>query len=169
MSGGADLPQDRDEILSLRRGHLRYFPVVPGRIEFCRRAAPGAAGRASGRGGGGAARVAEAAVYGGSGPSAGDVGGDVSGGGGSDRGVYIVVEPGDPFVEALRTAREIYAEVLWNPTPLTGPICRICIPIPTRCTPSRMAPSWRPTGSIRSRATTRWPIMPGHGVAPARH
>ena len=34
MSGGADFPQDRDEILSLRRGHLRYFPVVPGRIEF---------------------------------------------------------------------------------------------------------------------------------------
>ena len=113
MSGGADSSHTGDELLSLRRGHLRYFPVVPGRIEFAaalRQALlderpavvavelPGwlrplyleAVGR-----------LPEMSVlmY----PEDAE----------SDRGIYIVVEPGDPFVEALRTARDIYAEVVF--------------------------------------------------------
>ena len=113
MSGGADSPQANDEILSLRRGHLRYFPVVPGRIEFAaalRQALlderpdvvavelPGwlkplymeAVDRLP---------EMSVVVY----PEETE----------GDRGVYVVVEPGDPFVEALRTAREIYADVLF--------------------------------------------------------
>jgi len=113
MSGGADLPQDRDDILSLRRGHLRYFPVVPGRIEFAaalRQAllderpdvvAVELPGWLKPLYMEAVDRLPEMSVvmY----PEEAE----------SDRGVYIVVEPGDPFVEALRTAREIYAEVLF--------------------------------------------------------
>jgi hypothetical protein len=32
---------------------------------------------------------------------------------GSERGVYLVIEPADPFVEALRTARELGAEIIF--------------------------------------------------------
>jgi hypothetical protein len=38
--------------------------------------------------------------------------------------VYMVVEPGDPFVEALRTAREIDAEVMLLEPPVIGPLRR---------------------------------------------
>lgn len=113
MSGGVDSTHTHDELLSLRRGHLRYFPVVPGRIEFAaalRQALleerpaivavelPGwlqplyleAVGRLP---------ELSVVMY----PEDAD----------SDRGIYIVVEPGDPFVEALRTARDIFAEVVF--------------------------------------------------------
>jgi len=102
-----------DEISGLQRGHLRYFPVAPGRLEFAAavrreilerkpevvavelpawleakyRVALERLPRLS------------VIVY----PE--DAG--------SDRGVYLVVEPADPFVEALRSAEEIGAEVLF--------------------------------------------------------
>jgi hypothetical protein len=102
-----------DDILTLRRGHLSYFPVVPGRAEFAEavrrylletrpalvaielpawleplyREAVDRLPQMS------------VIVY----PEDDD----------SERGVYVVVEPADPFVEALRTAWEISAEVLF--------------------------------------------------------
>jgi hypothetical protein len=113
MSGGADPQHANDDLLSLRRGRLRYFPVVPGRIEFAaalrqallderpdvvavelpewlRPLYAEAVGRLP---------EMSVVMY----PEET----------GSERGVYIVVEPGDPFVEAIRTAHEIYAEVLF--------------------------------------------------------
>lgn len=111
MSGAPEpLPGD---LGSLRRGHLRYCPVVPGRLEFA------LAVRRS--------LLAErpevvavelpawlqplymaaldrlpqfsVIVY----PESDS----------SERGVYIVVEPADPFVEAIRTAHEIGAEIVF--------------------------------------------------------
>jgi hypothetical protein len=102
-----------DEISGLQRGHLRYFPVAPGRLEFAAavrrellerrpevvavelpawlepnyRLALQRLPRMS------------VIVY----PEDSE----------SDRGVYLVVEPADPFVEALRSAEEIGAEVLF--------------------------------------------------------
>jgi hypothetical protein len=103
---------------SLQRGRIRYFPVVPGRVEFAaavrrmlleRRPRivavelPGfleAAYRKA------LERLPEMSVilY-------------VAEGGGKgeedDRAVYVPVEPADPFTEALRTADEIGAEALF--------------------------------------------------------
>lgn len=111
MSGGPEaLPGDPS---SLERGHLRYFPVVPGRLEFAEALRRELLARRP-------AVVAvelpawlhplylealdrlpqiSVIVY----PESSD----------SDRGVYLVVEPADPFVEALRTAQEIGAELLF--------------------------------------------------------
>lgn len=101
------------EVSSLQRGHLRYFPVVPGRMEF---AAAVRRGLLASRPEVVAVELPSwlqpfylealdrlpqfsVVVY----PEGGD----------SERGVYVVVEPADPFVEALRTAREIGAEFLF--------------------------------------------------------
>ena len=98
---------------SLRRGHITYFPVVPGRVEFAvevRRAIlrerPGVvavelpvtlerhyleAVR----------RLPEISVlvY----PDDAD----------EDRGIFVPIEPADPFTEAMRTAQEVGADVLF--------------------------------------------------------
>ncbi len=96
---------------SLRRGHLTYFPVVPGRVEFSievRRyllehrpklvavELPALLQKSFLKA---VARLPEmsVAVY----PDAGD----------DDRAIYVPVEPADPFTEAVRTAIEIGAEV----------------------------------------------------------
>jgi len=99
---------------SLRRGNLRYLPVVPGRLEFAvevRRTLladrpavvavelPGwleEPYRAA------VERLPQISVI-----VYPEDGGD------EDRGVYLVIEPADPFVEAVRTALEIGAEVVF--------------------------------------------------------
>ncbi len=98
---------------SLRRGHLRYFPVVPGRMEFAievRRAIldqrpsivavelPVSLERHYLRAVG---HLPELTVL---------IYADENE---EDRGIYVPVEPADPFTEAVRTAREIEAEVLF--------------------------------------------------------
>ncbi|MFM2124113.1 MAG: hypothetical protein RL328_564 [Acidobacteriota bacterium] len=97
---------------SLVRGRIRYFPVVPGRVEFAvalRKALLeerpnvvaielpdflASAYRDAVR------RLPEISVI-------------LTTGDEEDRAVYIPVEPADPFTEALRTAEEIGAEVLF--------------------------------------------------------
>jgi hypothetical protein len=101
---------------SLERGRFRYFPVVPGRVEFAaavRRLLlaekppivavelpeflAGAYRRAL-------ARLPEISVI---------LYSEEAGSGDEDRAVYVPVEPADPFTEALRTAEEIGAEVIF--------------------------------------------------------
>ncbi len=98
---------------SLERGRFRYFPVVPGRVEFAaglRRLLltqkpaiiavelPGFLGDAYRRA---LARLPEMSVI---------LYTDESD---EDRAVYVPVEPADPFTEALRTAEEIGATVIF--------------------------------------------------------
>jgi hypothetical protein len=97
--------------LDLQRGHIRYFPVVPGRVEFAvevrraiQREQPAMVAvqfpsfyeplldQAI-------ARLPELSVI-------------LTEGEDEDSNVYYAVEPTDPFVEAIRTAREIGAEVM---------------------------------------------------------
>ena len=111
MSGGGE--EGRAEALGLRRGHLSYLPVAPGRMEFAaevRRTIlaerpavvavelPGWLERPY-RAAVERLPAMSVIVY----PEEE----------GSERGVYVVVEPADPFVEAVRTARETGAEVVW--------------------------------------------------------
>jgi hypothetical protein len=99
---------------SLERGRFRYFPVVPGRVEFAvalRRfllefkppivavELPDFLAPAYRRA---LARLPEISVLLYSEES-----------GGEDRAIYVPVEPADPFTEALRTAEEIGAEVVF--------------------------------------------------------
>jgi hypothetical protein len=107
-----------DATEDLRRGHLQYFPVVPGSLEFAvevRRALldqrPEVVAielphwlhayyrRA-------VARLPEFSVL--LFPDAGLPGRSEE----EDSGVYVVVEPADPFIEAFRTATEIGADIL---------------------------------------------------------
>ncbi len=98
---------------SLERGRIRYFPVVPGRVEFAielRRLLlaerpplvavelPGFLAESYTRA---LARLPEMSVI---------LYTDEAGEG--DRAIYVPVEPVDPFTEAMRTAEEIGAEVI---------------------------------------------------------
>ncbi len=98
---------------SLERGRIRYFPVVPGRVEFAvalRRLLletkpqivavelPGFLAKSYRRA---LSRLPEMSVL-----LYSDEADD-------DRAVYVPVEPADPFTEALRTAEEIGAQVLY--------------------------------------------------------
>lgn len=111
MSGAFEL--EFSEAGSLRRGRFRYFPVAAGRLEFAvevRRAIlaerprvvavelPGWLAGAYLRA---VRRLPEMSVlvY----PDPTD----------DERGIYIPVEPADPFTEAVRTALEIGAEVVF--------------------------------------------------------
>lgn len=111
MSGAFEL--EFSEAGSLRRGRFRYFPVAAGRLEFAvevRRAIlaerprvvavelPGWLAGAYLRA---VRRLPEMSVlvY----PDPAD----------DERGIYIPVEPADPFTEAVRTALEIGAEVVF--------------------------------------------------------
>ncbi len=101
---------------SLQRGSLRYFPVVPGRVEFAIAVRqlllserPSAVAvelplfleplyrRAL-------ARLPEISVI---------LYHDDSSSGDDERALYVPVEPCDPFIEALRTAAEIDAQVMF--------------------------------------------------------
>src|SRR6185437_4941552 len=97
------------------RGNITYFPVVPGRIEFALRVRrflqeqrpkvvaielPWALETQYSRA---VDRMPQMSVI-----LVPD-----SGAGEEDSAIYIPVEPGDPFVEALRTARELEAEVVF--------------------------------------------------------
>ena len=98
---------------SLRRGNITYFPVIPGRLEFAlevRRAILSAQPKIVAVELPGAledvylqalARLPEMSVilY----PDPQD----------EERGIYVPVEPSDPFTEAVRTALEIDAEVIF--------------------------------------------------------
>jgi hypothetical protein len=98
---------------SLRRGNITYFPVIPGRLEFAievRRAILNAQPKIVAVELPGAledvylqalARLPEISVilY----PDPQD----------DERGIYVPVEPCDPFTEAVRTALEIDAEVIF--------------------------------------------------------
>jgi len=113
MSPGSapDPSPNLTEAGSLRRGRFTYFPVAPGKLEFAvavRRALlaerprivavelPVTLRQAYLRA---LERLPEMSVilY----PEEGE----------EDRAVYIPIEPADPFVEALRTGREIGAEL----------------------------------------------------------
>jgi hypothetical protein len=109
----AKLPAEQ-AISSLERGHLRYLPVVPGRVEFAvevRRAIlahqprliavelPVSLERLYRKA---IARLPEISVI--VCPDTDD---------GEDRAVYVPVEPADPFTEAARTAMELGIEVLF--------------------------------------------------------
>ena len=103
----------------LVRGRFHYFPVVPGKVEFAvalRRLLlaerpkiiavelPGFLKKAYRRA---LARLPEMSVIlymAETGKGSGDE---------DDRAVYVPVEPADPFVEALRTAEEIEADVIF--------------------------------------------------------
>ncbi|MCU1336973.1 MAG: hypothetical protein JWO19_2554, partial [Bryobacterales bacterium] len=101
---------------SLERGRVRYFPVVPGRIEFAvalRRLLlaekpqivavelPGFLEPAYRRA---LQRLPEMSVI---------LYTPSSEAGDDDRAIYVPVEPADPFTEALRTSEEIGAEVIF--------------------------------------------------------
>ncbi|MGH9558563.1 MAG: hypothetical protein ACRD30_04930, partial [Bryobacteraceae bacterium] len=98
---------------SLERGRFRYFPVVPGRVEFSialrklllehkpRIVAVELPGFLEATYGRALARLPEIPVI---------LYIDEAD---EDHAVYIPVEPADPFIEALRTAEEIGAEVLF--------------------------------------------------------
>jgi len=111
MSGAFE--PESSEAGSLRRGRFQYFPVAPGRLEFAievRQAIlaerpevvavelPGWLAGAYLRA---VRRLPQISVivY----PDAAD----------EERGVYVPVEPADPFTEAVRTALEIGAEVVF--------------------------------------------------------
>ncbi len=107
------MPSESTAAGTVARGNITYFPVIPGRVEFAirvrrylldrrprviavelpssletqYRAAIARMPQMS------VIVIAEAAD-------------------GDDRAAYIPIEPGDPFIEALRTAREIDAEIL---------------------------------------------------------
>jgi len=106
-------PRLSDDPGSLRRGNFTYFPVVPGRLEFSielRRAIlrdrprivavelPGSLEDTYLQA---LARLPEMSVivY----PDARD----------EERGIYVPVEPSDPFCEAVRTGLEVDAEVIF--------------------------------------------------------
>jgi len=105
--------QSGDIIQSLRRGHLRYFPVAPGRMEFAvevrrtilemrpRVVAVELPGWLEPHYRTALERMPQMSVIAYPEDDAGE------------RGVYIVVEPTDPFVEALRCADETGAEVVF--------------------------------------------------------
>ena len=110
MSPEARVPEDPG---SLRRGNFTYFPVIPGRLEFSielRRAILRARPRIVAVELPGSledvylqalARLPEMSVivY----PDPQD----------DERGIYVPVEPSDPFTEAVRTGLEIDAEVIF--------------------------------------------------------
>ena len=106
-------PKALEDPASLRRGNFTYFPVIPGRLEFAievRRAIlearpkivavelPGALEDVYLQA---LARLPEISVilY----PDPQD----------DERGIYVPVEPCDPFTEAVRTGLEIDAEVIF--------------------------------------------------------
>jgi hypothetical protein len=106
-------PKALEDPASLRRGNITYFPVIPGRLEFAievRRAILSAQPKIVAVELPGAledvylqalARLPEISVilY----PDPQD----------DERGIYVPVEPSDPFTEAVRTALEIDAEVIF--------------------------------------------------------
>src|ERR1700681_2572731 len=106
-------PRISDDPASLRRGNFTYFPVIPGRLEFSielRRAIlrerprlvavelPGSLEDTYLQA---LARLPEMSVilY----PDPQD----------DERGIYVPVEPCDPFTEAVRTGLEVDAEVIF--------------------------------------------------------
>ena len=106
-------PKTLDDLASLRRGNFTYFPVVPGRLEFSielRRAIlsakpnivavelPGSLEDSYLQA---LARLPEMSVilY----PDPND----------DERGIYVPVEPCDPFTEAVRSGLEVDAEVVF--------------------------------------------------------
>jgi hypothetical protein len=98
---------------SLQRGHVRYFPVVPGRVEFSielrklllqlkpRIVAVELPGFLSDAYTKALARLPQMSVI---------LYSDETD---EERAIYVPVEPADPFTEALRTADEIGAEVIF--------------------------------------------------------
>jgi hypothetical protein len=106
-------PSDIEDPSSLRRGNFTYFPVIPGRLEFAievRRAILDARPKIVAVELPGTledvylqalARLPEISVilY----PDPQD----------DERGIYVPVEPSDPFTEAVRTGLEIDAEVIF--------------------------------------------------------
>jgi hypothetical protein len=113
MSHEPDDPKFFEDPASLRRGNITYFPVIPGRLEFAMevRSAillhqpkivavelPGALEDVYLQA---LARLPEMSVilY----PDPQD----------DERGIYVPVEASDPFTEAVRTALEIDAEVIF--------------------------------------------------------
>ena len=101
---------------TLSRGHLTYFPVVPGRIEFAvkvrryllerrpRVVAVELPSSLEGQYQAALERMPQMSVI---------VIAEPDDGYTEEKAVYIPVEPGDPFVEALRTAHEIGAELVF--------------------------------------------------------
>jgi hypothetical protein len=104
---------------SIQRGNIAYLPVIPGRLEFAWRVRryllehrprvvavelPSSLEAAYGKALDRLPRMSVILI-----PEAGREE--------EERATYIPVEPGDPFVEALRTAREIGAEIVFLEPP----------------------------------------------------
>ncbi len=114
--------EDVTSAATLQRGNITYFPVVPGRIEFARRVRRFLLDRKPG--------IVAVELPGSLEPEyaksldrmprmsvivlAGDKDDDEA------PATYLPVEPGDPFVEALRTAKEIGAETIFLEPPTQG-------------------------------------------------
>ena len=110
------MPEEPSNAGTLRRGNLTYFPVVPGRMEFAARVrrflleerprvvAVELPSSLEAQYSVALDRMPQMSVV---------VIAEPDGGYGDEKATYIPVEPGDPFVEALRTAREIDAEVVF--------------------------------------------------------
>jgi hypothetical protein len=99
----------------IRRGNITYLPVIPGRLEFAWRVRkyllehrprvvavelPSSLERAYAKA---LARLPQMSVI-----LIPEASGDED-----ERATYIPIEPGDPFVEALRTARELESEIVF--------------------------------------------------------
>jgi hypothetical protein len=99
----------------IRRGNITYLPVIPGRLEFAWRLRkyllehrprvvavelPSSLERVYAKA---LARLPQMSVI-----LIPEAAGDED-----DRATYIPIEPGDPFVEALRTARELESEIVF--------------------------------------------------------
>jgi hypothetical protein len=106
---------------TLKRGNITYLPVVPGRLEFALRVRsyilehhpqvvavelPSSLESEYGRALDRMPQLSVIVIPDSSDPE-------------ENRATYIPVEPGDPFVEALRTAREVLAETFFLEPPTT--------------------------------------------------
>ena len=159
---------------SLTRGRFTYFPVVPGTAGVRGGSAPRDPARAAAGGSRGTSHHAAGGVsakpsrdFRRSRSSSTPTNGEEA------RAVYVPVEPADPFTEAIRTALEIGAELVFA-DPDTGerPTFKTLIRIPTRCARSGWRNTWRRTAFILRRAPKNLPgtrmASPGSCRGPTR-
>jgi len=113
------MPIEASDAGTLRRGNITYFPVVPGRLEFAARVrryivehrprvvAVELPSSLEKQYRGALDRVPKMSVI-----VLPDTAADRE-----DRAIYIVIEPGDPFIEALRLAQELGCESIFLEPP----------------------------------------------------
>ena len=155
MSGAPDLPLP--DLGSLKRGRFTYFPVAPGRLEFARKYAAPSCGTArnasrwsfrpacSRPGCRRSRRLPEMSLIFYPDEAAAAI-----------KRVYVPVEPADPFTEAIRTAVEIDAEIVFaDPEVGNRPHLKDAYPDPYALRYIGFERISRPTACIRSRGPTK--------------